>query len=179
MFCPGGNNPGGASSTDLFLKKYFIEVNWPKAQTHLAASFVMLSMWFTHHLVFLAPHDNADADDEVDSLGVRSEGEGVFSTQEPQMSYHGAGGSGLTQATGPSYSASHSGREDEEAAAAEAEEEEEEEEEEEDMVEHGHSHSLHLSRFHLAGCMLVCLVRARVWLVRLSQTVWVTPIGHA
>eukprot|EP01047_Picozoa_sp_COSAG01_P032342 COSAG01_NODE_2332_length_7888_cov_3.688663_3_plen_179_part_00 len=178
MFCPGDNNPGGVSNTDLFLKKFFIEVNWPKAQTHLAASFVMLSMWFTHHLVFLAPHDNDDADDdEVDSLGVRSEGEGVFTTQEPQMSHHGAGGSRLAQATGPSYSASHSGREDEEAAAAAAEEAEEEEEE--DMVEQGHSHSLHLSRFHLAGCMLVCLVRARVWLVRLSQTVWVTPIGHA
>ena len=39
------------------LRNLLEKMNWPKAQTHLAASFVMMSMWFVHHLVFLVPQN--------------------------------------------------------------------------------------------------------------------------
>lgn len=38
------NNGGGWGHS--FLRNYLLEYNWPKAQTHLAASVVLMSMWF-------------------------------------------------------------------------------------------------------------------------------------
>lgn len=43
-------NLGGSWGTS-FLKNYLLRYNWPKAQTHLAASFVLMTMWFVRIVI--------------------------------------------------------------------------------------------------------------------------------
>eukprot|EP01051_Picozoa_sp_SAG22_P005175 SAG22_NODE_300_length_12752_cov_3.102426_7_plen_395_part_00 len=54
----------GGSWGGLMLHSFLKHSNWPKAQTHLAASFVMMSLWFVHYQVFLTPHHAGHGHDD-------------------------------------------------------------------------------------------------------------------
>ncbi len=41
----------GGSWGRSFLENYMLRYNWPKAQTHLAASFILMTMWFVSNLM--------------------------------------------------------------------------------------------------------------------------------
>ena len=80
------------------LRSMMEKMNWPKTQTHLAASFVMMSMWFVHHLVFLAPHTHGDEHaphgHELQHSDVRSHGGGGLTEPLASAFTTNSGGAG-------------------------------------------------------------------------------------